>query len=620
MSTTSSHAHIYVCQHKPVPATVSDSCFHPIQVGAARSLVDLGLMRDDTGDNISLKNGTFCELTAVYWAWKNDRDAKWVGLMHYRRFLDFSGATHEIDVHGCANYDRLDEVTIGALGLTASRVEALLASKPGLLAVLPQKWSVRNASNRTLREHYVRADHHYEPDLDVLRSVIGDLYPADVTHFDAVMDSHDGYFTNIFVLRRDLFDEYCEWVFSILFEVERRLDLTNYSVAAQRVFGYMSERLFNIFAHKRLADPATYVELERVFVRDERSAYRAPARPAGNVVSVVTASDGNFVPHLATFMTSVQANLDPRRELDLVVLDGGIPADQRALLERQFRLNGRGSLTFVACSHMFSDIPLHAHFSAATFYRLSLGELLANHDRVVYVDADTVVLGDLSSLYDMNLDGRAVGAVPDIIMRSFAATGVPALKEAGGARAGDYLRDWLGMGDRGDDYFQAGLIVMDLKALREMNLRESANADLTSKRYWFLDQDVLNKHLLGRVKFLDLGWNVVNVSMDVVSGLHRNLAEKVREAFANPQMIHYAGFEAKPWNNADAPLAYFYWYYLRRTFWYEAVIERRPIAVPTLDAGMNRSLFYRFSRKIWRQLPNFVQRRLFWARDVMMGR
>ncbi|MFD1557813.1 DUF4422 domain-containing protein [Paraburkholderia silviterrae] len=618
MSTMTSSAHIYVCYHKPIPVTVSDACFLPIQVGAARSSAKLGLIRDDTGENISLKNGTFCELTALYWAWKNDHDARWIGLMHYRRFLDFSGETHEIDVHGCANYDKLDYATIEKLGLTTSHVESLLNSKAGLLAVLPQKWSVRNAGNRTLRAHYVKAAHHHEADLDVLREVIDELYPADVEHFDAVMAAHDGYFTNIFVLRRDLFDEYCEWLFSILFEVERRLDLTNYSVAAQRVFGYMSERLFNIFAHKRLADPAKYVELERVFVRDERVIYHAPERPPAHAVSVVTASDGNFVPHLATFMTSVQASLDPQRELDLVVLDGGIPADQRSMLERQFRLNGRGRLTFVSCSHMFGDIPLHAHFSAATFYRLSLGELLANHDRVVYVDADTVVLGDLSTLFDMELDGNAVAAVPDIIMRSFAATGVPALKEAGGARAGNYLRDWLGMGDRGHEYFQAGLIVMDLEALRKMNLREVAYADLTSKRYWFLDQDVLNKHLVGHVKFLDLSWNVVNMSMDVVSGLHVNLAEKVREAFASPRMIHYAGFEAKPWNNAAAPLAYFYWYFLRRTFWYEAVIERRPVAAKTVDASMNRSRAYRLARKVWRRMPNRLQRTLFWARDMML--
>ncbi|UDG82025.1 DUF4422 domain-containing protein [Candidatus Vallotia cooleyia] len=618
MSTTHSPVHIYVCYHKPASETVSDRCFVPIQVGASRSSIDLGFTRDDTGHNISHKNSAFCELTALYWAWKNDRAAQWIGLMHYRRFLDFSGETHRIDAHGCANYNCLDQKKIETLGLTASCVESFLLSRPGLLAVLPQRWSVRNAGNYTLRTHYAKAAHHYGTDLAILRSVISDLYPTDIKHFDAVMDAHEGYFTNIFVFRRELFDEYCQWVFLILFEVERRFDLTNYSMAAQRVFGYMSERLFNVFVSKRLANPKTYIELERVFIQGQRVAYCAPARPTDNSVSVVTASDSNFVPHLATFMTSVQANLAPHRKLDLIILDGGISDYQRALLERQFQLNGRGLLTFLSCSDMFADIPLHAHFSVATFYRLSLGELLAKHDRVVYVDADTVVLGDLSTIYDIDLAGRAVGAVPDVIMRSFAATGVPAFIEAGGARASDYLRDWLSMGNRGNEYFQAGLIVMDLKVLRAINLREHAYRDLTSKRYWFLDQDVLNQHLLGRVKFLDLSWNVVNASMDVISGLGTNLAEKVREAFSAPQMVHYAGFEAKPWNNPAAPLAHFYWYYLRRTFWYEAVIERREISAPTLDAAINRSHFYRFARKIWRRIPNALQRRLFWVRDRMM--
>ncbi|CAG7598766.1 DUF4422 domain-containing protein [Candidatus Vallotia tarda] len=618
MSATNSPVHIYVCHHKPGLPSVSDRCFLPIQVGASHSSVNLGFRRDDSRDNISHKNKTFCELTVLYWAWKNDHDAQWIGLMHYRRFLDFSGARHATDRHGCVNYSSLDKETIENLGLTAARVEELLISKPGLLAVLPKKWSVRNVGRRTLRTHYMKAAHHYGADLDVLRAVIVDLYPTDVEHFDLIMNAHEGYFTNIFVLYRDLFKQYCQWVFSILFEVERRLDLTNYSLAAQRVFGYMSERLFNVFARKHLANSATYIELERVFIRDKRVECLVPERPAANVVSVVTASDDNFVPHLATFVTSLQANLDPKRELDLVVLDGGISDNHRMLLKRQVRLNGGGRLTFLPCSDMFVDIPLHAHFSAATLYRLSLGELLANHNRVVYVDADTVVLGDLSTIYDIDLNGYVIGAVPDVIMQSFAAKGVPALIEAGGARAGDYLRDWLSMGNRGKEYFQAGLIVIDLEELRIMNLREHAYNELIKKRYWFLDQDVLNKCLLGRVKFLDLSWNVVNASMDVIPGLDANLAEKVCEAFAAPQIVHYAGFEAKPWNNPTVPLAHFYWYYLRHTFWYEAVVERRQITAPTLDAGINRSRCYRLARKIWRCMPNSLQRQLFWVRDKIV--
>ena len=616
---TTPTAHIYVCHHKP-GSSFSDDTFLPIQVGAAASKYDLGLQRDDAGDNISLRNPTFCELTAIYWAWKNDRDAEWVGLMHYRRFLDFTLAEHELDAHGHVNFDELDDTTRESLGLTGTAIRQLLTSRPGLKAVLPREWSVDAAGSRSLRHHYVTAPHHFESDLELLRQVVAERHPDDLESFDKVLAGRSGYFTNIFVLRRDLFDQYCEWLFDILFEVEKRLDMTNYSTAARRVFGYMSERLFNVFVKKYITnDPAAFVEAERVFVRDTTKGHvHVPLEPlADNAVSIVTVADGNFVPHLAAFIASVQDNLSTDRLLDLIVLDGGIPADQQRLLSKQFNRSGKGRLSFIQCAHLFSDIPLHGPFSAATFYRLSLGELLAKHKRVVYVDSDTVVLGDLRELYDLDLGGKAVAAVPDVIMKSFVSSGVPALKEAGGAPAGIYLKERVGMGSRGDEYFQAGLIVIDLDEFRRLRIGEDAYKDLLARRYWFLDQDVLNKHLLGHVKFLDLSWNVVNASMDVLSGLETDVAAKVKEVFAAPSMVHYAGHEAKPWNRPTAPLAHFYWYYLRRTYWYESVIDRRPIS-PTLDAELQRSRLYKRLRGIWRRTPGFVQRRLFWLRDRMM--
>ncbi|KVN81195.1 hypothetical protein WK05_18030 [Burkholderia ubonensis] len=448
---------------------------------------------------------------------------------------------------------------------------------------------------------------------------MAERHPEDLASFDEVLSGRSGYFTNIFVLRRDLFNQYCEWLFDILFEMEKRLDMTNYSTAARRVFGYMSERLFNVFVKKYITnDPSAFVEAERVFVRDAKAPAHIPLEPlAGDAVSIVTVADGNFVPHLAAFIASVQDNLDRDRALDLIVLDGGIPTDQQRLLMKQFNRSGKGRLSFIQCAHLFSDIPLHGPFSAATFYRLSMGELLAKHQRVVYVDSDTIVLGDLSELYDLDLEGNAVAAVPDVIMKSFVSSGVPALREAGGAPAGIYLKERVGMGRRGDEYFQAGLIVIDLDEFRRLRIGEDAYKDLLTRRYWFLDQDVLNKHLLGHVKFLDLSWNVVNASMDVLSGLETDIAAKVKEVFAAPSMVHYAGHEAKPWNRPTAPLAHFYWYYLRRTYWYESVIDRRPIS-PTLDAELQRSRLYKRLRGVWRRMPGFVQRRLFWLRDRVM--
>jgi lipopolysaccharide biosynthesis glycosyltransferase len=139
-----------------------------------------------------------------------------------------------------------------------------------------------------------------------------------------------------------------------------------------------------------------------------------------------------------------------------------------------------------------------------------------------------------------------------------------------------------------------------------MNISLPALNDLKAKRYWFLDQDVLNKYLVGHVKFLDTSWNCVNMSMDVLGGLNVEWAAKAREDFNAPKIIHYAGFEAKPWNNPSAPWSEVYWYYLRRTYWFEVVALQFPAASGNGHL-IHKGLGYRLIRLIWRNSPNFVK-------------
>lgn len=602
-------AHIYVCHHRR-GFTFGDEVFKPIHVGRALTSHGIGVPGDDSGENISKKNKEFCELSALYWAWKNDPSAEWIGLMHYRRFLDFSGKGGVADVHGCINYDLVDEDLLVRLGLTAKDVERVIKENPHALAIVPKKWSVKKAGFRSLHDHYVLSDHHHAKDLELTRKVLCELYPAHEKFFDKALSNDEGYFTNIFVLKREVFNEYCEWLFNILFEVERRNNLDNYSIAARRIYGYLSERLLNVFLETKNLSRAQYVELERVFIKstDLPAQVMSPTAAPENAVSIVIASDDNFVPHLAALIESIKDSLCRDRFLDLIVLDGGISPANRILLRRQFSINlhQHGRLEFVDCTHLYTDVETHMHFSTSTFYRIGLGEILKNHHKVIYVDCDMIVLDDLAKLWDIDLQGKTVGAVPDVIMKSFVNSGTPSMKEAGGKPSRLYLKEYVGLGDRYDEYFQAGLIFFDLDRYRELDIADSALEDLLSKKYWFLDQDILNKYLLGCVKFLDTSWNCVNVSGDISGGLDKEWAAKIAEDLKSPKIVHYAGFEAKPWNNRAAPWASVYWFYLRKTFWYESVIQNFSYA-PTVNASLNRSFGYRVARAIWRRCPSFLR-------------
>ena len=201
---------------RPVPDA---PCYLPVQVGTAlRAEAIPGFTPDDTGDNISYKNENYCELTALYWAWKN-LDADVIGLVHYRRY--FLG-------------DRLSK----RIAEEADFRKAL-EKAPVILPVKRRYWI------ETIYSQYIHA--HHEQDLSVTRAVIAQRCPEYLGAYDRKMGRRAGHAFNMLVMRRDLFDAYCAWLFSVLFEVEKRLDISSYDAYNRRVFGFIAERLLDVW-------------------------------------------------------------------------------------------------------------------------------------------------------------------------------------------------------------------------------------------------------------------------------------------------------------------------------------------------------------------------------------
>lgn len=209
---------VVVASHKAY-AMPSDVVYVPVFVGASlsdQSEVPPGFRRDDDGENISARNKSWCELTALYWMWKNLGRAKAVGLAHYRRH--FKGR--------------------GGIASGAELCVALADSD----VILPRP---RNYFIESTYSQYVHA--HHAADLDETRKIIAERHPESLGAFDSVMRSTSGHRFNMFVMRRPFFDAYCEWLFDVLFELERRLDTSSYSPYDARVFGFVGERLLDVW-------------------------------------------------------------------------------------------------------------------------------------------------------------------------------------------------------------------------------------------------------------------------------------------------------------------------------------------------------------------------------------
>ena len=206
---------IFAMTHKPfeVPA---DAMYIPLHVGHIDAREEFGYMGDDTGDNISKYNCYYAELSGVYWVWKNYTDADCVGICHYRRFLTSEEGYAFTEVE----YERIlstyDLVTTKQLELPGSYREGFAA-------------------------------HHKVDMLDETGRIIAELYPEYYDTFVSLVHQNKTYFGNMMVAKKALFDVYCEWLFTILFELQKRIDLAFEDDYHRRVFGFISEFLLYVW-------------------------------------------------------------------------------------------------------------------------------------------------------------------------------------------------------------------------------------------------------------------------------------------------------------------------------------------------------------------------------------
>ena len=224
---------IIVAAHKKYPMP-KDSMYLPVQVGAAGK-DDIGYTRDDSGDNISTKNPNYCELTGLYWAWKNLK-CDYVGIVHYRR--NFTQKKQPVIRPGRTPERCLEDV------LTQEEADALLEKFD---VILPTR---RNYFIETIYSHY--ANTHHQEHLDVTREIIEERYPDYLNCYDTVMKRTMGHMFNMYIMKKSLSDEYCQWVFDILFDLEKKMGEKNYSQFQGRFYGRVSEILLNVWLDRQV--------------------------------------------------------------------------------------------------------------------------------------------------------------------------------------------------------------------------------------------------------------------------------------------------------------------------------------------------------------------------------
>ena len=269
------------------------------------------------------------------------------------------------------------------------------------------------------------------------------------------------------------------------------------------------------------------------------------------VIPIFFAVDDGYIPFLAVTLQSMLENASKDYYYVIKILYTNISEENKEKIikyENEF-----AKIEFVDLNYYLEELQeklyTRDYYTKTTYYRLMIPNLYPQYDKILYLDSDVVVLGDVSELYNTDLEDNLVGAVPDASVR--------AIKEFS-----EYVERVIGMADY-KNYFNAGVLLMNLKEMRKFDFQTKFLYLLENMKYSVAqDQDYLNRICKGRTKLLDEGWDVMPLPVDA----------PMKEE--NIKIIHY-NLIYKPWHFDNVLYQDYFWKYAKKTEFYDEIMEMR---------------------------------------------
>ncbi len=368
---------LLICYHKP-DKLFKDEILTPIHVGRAQAKasnnknlawLEENMIGDDTGENISDKNYCYNELTAPYWAWKNYEslgNPDYVGLMHYRRHFIFDTS---LDM-GVIEHEGMNEYYMDSINYSPRKVRELVAGND----IVYYKGRVDN-----IYKHY--RENHKKEDLDLALKILEELYPDYAATAKKYVKGDTGCFCNMAIFSREMFFEYCAWLFPILEKFFELVDMSE-----KRFF--ISERLTGIFIAKKIADGAKALSLASTFVKTE---YTIP---------VVLPFDASRVFETAVTLQSFIKNADATTHIHFHLLtDGEVDAPTKESLAELFLTRSDCKLTFLDLRPFCEEKGISDILGKTDFYPFLIGEVLPSLGKCFWVTPNTLIMKDVEEFF-----------------------------------------------------------------------------------------------------------------------------------------------------------------------------------------------------------------------------
>ena len=265
-----------------------------------------------------------------------------------------------------------------------------------------------------------------------------------------------------------------------------------------------------------------------------------------NIIPVFFAVDDGYIPFLGIALKSLIDNASDENKYQIKILYTNVSSENIKRIKKYEKENI--NIEFVDLNKQLEDIKeklyTRNYFSNTTYYRLFIPELYPEYKKAIYIDSDTICLTDIANLYNIDMENNLIAGVPDGAIQA-----IDVFK--------DYVERVVGVSDY-NNYFNAGIIVMNLEELRKYKFQDKFIYMLGKVRFEVAqDQYYMNRLCKGRVKLLDFSWNRMPI-MGKQSG--------------DINIIHY-NLGAKPWYFDDVLYQEYFWKYAEKTDFYNEIKE-----------------------------------------------
>lgn len=576
---------ILISYHQPAPL-LNDDIFIPIQTGRSEYIKDYqenkipeqeykwmmdNTTGDDTGENISQLGSKLCEFTTIYWAWKNYNklgNPDYIGFMHYRRHFIFKDIKEFPNNYKnvTVSFEHIDNTYFSKIGYSKQLLKNIL-QKNNLITINTVD------DGMTIYEHHKK--YHNVEEIDYCLNLIENEYPEIYPYAMEYINQNNGYYCNMFIMKREDFFKYCKFLFNIAFKFINHTDYRYYSAIDARTF--VLEKITGIFLYylskqnniRIKTFPISYIENTNIIFPIMETFKQ-------NNIPVIFTGDDDYIKYTGVAINSLIEHASSNNNYDIYIISAKISAADKDKILYMAKGKPNISIKFIDFNkykNMWnvntSLIYDNSRFSGGTFYRLWIPKIFDHFDKILYLDSDIIINKDISELYNEDISNYLVGGTYDIeLIRLIYKENPQSTSLINYLKTHQFNNPYA--------YTQAGVLLFNIKEMNKFKFFEKSFNLLCEKGPLFnKDQDVINFICRNKIKYFSLKWNVEWHSTFFNENLKKTLPAQFYTSYMDsrkdPYILHYSSIW-KPWKEPERELSQYFWEYAKKSPFYEIIL------------------------------------------------